>query len=60
MDLFGAASEEKEVTQLVVKWKEAKKNRSYEMFELLARFITEKCLIDLILPLKQVSCISFS
>lgn len=33
---------------------EAKSNKSYDIFHILAEFITESCLLDLILPLKQV------
>lgn len=53
-DLFGAISEEKEVAKIGSKVSEAKSTKSFDTFQILAQYITEKCLMDLILPLKDV------
>lgn len=55
MDLFGNASEEKEVAQIAGKLLEARANKSYDVFHILGEFISEKCLLDIIMPLKEVS-----
>ncbi|KAJ8971909.1 hypothetical protein NQ314_000480 [Rhamnusium bicolor] len=53
-DLFGALSEEKEIVKITVKVSEAKSTKSYATLQILAQYITESCLMDLILPIKQV------
>lgn len=53
-DLFGAIAEEKEVNQITGKVQEARKIKSYDTFQILAQFVTEKCLLDLIAPLREV------
>lgn len=53
-DLFGKISEEKEVKQIAGNLMEARARRSYDMFHILAEFSTKKCLLDLLVPLKQV------
>lgn len=58
MDLFGDVAEEKEVAQITAKLMEARASKSYDTFHLMAQFITDKCLLDVILPLKEV-CIIF-
>ncbi|KAG8313354.1 U3 snoRNP protein [Homalodisca vitripennis] len=52
-DLFGKTSEEKEVKQIAGNLMEARANRSYDMYHILAEFITQKSLINLIVPLKE-------
>ncbi|XP_026828311.1 small subunit processome component 20 homolog [Ooceraea biroi] len=54
IDLFGLTAEEKEVAGIVRNVSEAKSVKSYDIFHILAEFITESCLLDLILPLKEV------
>ncbi|XP_075229923.1 small subunit processome component 20 homolog [Lycorma delicatula] len=53
LDLFGNASEEKEVAQIASKLIEARANKSYNIFHILGEFISEKCLLDVVLPLKE-------
>lgn len=53
MDLFGLTAEEKEVAAIVKNVSEAKSTKSFDIFHILAEFITESCLLDLILPLKE-------
>lgn len=53
-DLFGKSAEEKEVKQIAGNLMEARANRSYDIFHILAEFTTQKCLLDLIIPLKEV------
>ncbi|KAF4524998.1 hypothetical protein B566_EDAN014140, partial [Ephemera danica] len=52
--MFGDASEEKEVAQIAGKVVEARSNKSYDTLHLLARFASEKCLTDLLIPLRDV------
>ncbi|KYN05358.1 Small subunit processome component 20 like protein [Cyphomyrmex costatus] len=54
IDLFGLTAEEKEIVGITKKVSEAKSTKSYDIFHILAEFITESCLLDLILPLKEV------
>ncbi|XP_003702176.2 small subunit processome component 20 homolog [Megachile rotundata] len=54
VDLFGLTGEEKEVLGIVKTVTEAKSTKSYDIFHILAQYITESCLVDLILPLKEV------
>ncbi|KAF6203330.1 hypothetical protein GE061_003748 [Apolygus lucorum] len=53
MDLFGRASEEKEVNQIVGKLFEARATRSFDTFKILSKYVTERYLLDLLLPLKE-------
>ncbi|XP_023944634.2 small subunit processome component 20 homolog [Bicyclus anynana] len=54
-DLFGSLSEEKEVDKLHYKTPEAKPSKkSYVTLMIVAQNITEKCLINLLLPFKEV------
>lgn len=54
-DLFGALSEEKEIDKLHYKTPEAKPSKkSYVTLLIVAQNITEKSLIDLIIPFKEV------
>ncbi|KAI4482212.1 hypothetical protein M0804_008763 [Polistes exclamans] len=54
IDLFGLTAEEKEVIGITKRITEAKSTKSYDIFHILAEYITESCLIDLIMPLKDV------
>ncbi|KAL6263531.1 hypothetical protein P5V15_006320 [Pogonomyrmex californicus] len=54
VDLFGLTAEEKEVIGITKNVSEAKSTKSFDIFHILAEFITESCLLDLILPLKEV------
>lgn len=54
VDLFGLTAEEKEVIGIVKNVSEAKSTKSFDTFHILAQYITESCLVDLILPLKEV------
>lgn len=60
VDLFGQLADEKDVAKIINKTSEAKSTKSYDTFQILAQFITEKCLLDLLLPLKDVLLQSFS
>ncbi|KAL1130995.1 hypothetical protein AAG570_012235 [Ranatra chinensis] len=53
MDLFGDTAEEKEVVQITGKTMEARANRAFDIFNIMATYISEGCLLDLILPLKE-------
>lgn len=59
-DLFGATSEEKEVLKIVSKISEAKSSKSCDTLQILAQYCTDKCLMDLIMPLKEVVMNSLS
>ncbi|XP_047005132.1 small subunit processome component 20 homolog [Schistocerca americana] len=54
LDLFGASAEEKSVSQITARFFEAKSTKSYDMFHIVSQCISEKCLTDLLLPLKEV------
>jgi len=54
VDLFGLTAEEKEVAGIVRNVSEARSTKSFDIFHILAEFITESCLLDLILPLKEM------
>ncbi|KAK6627164.1 hypothetical protein RUM44_009641 [Polyplax serrata] len=59
-DLFGRLAEEKEVIKIQSKHKEAKSTKSYHLINLIAQCLTEKCLTDLILPVKEVLQTAYS
>lgn len=54
IDLFGLTAEEKEIVGIVKIVQEARSTKSFDIFHILAEFITESCLLDLILPLKEI------
>ncbi|CAK9797535.1 Small subunit processome component 20 homolog [Anthophora quadrimaculata] len=54
VDLFGLSAEEKEVVGIVKNVSEARATKSFDIFHILAEYITETCLVDLIMPLKEV------
>lgn len=47
-------AEEKEVAKIVRKVSEAKSTKTFNTFKILAEYITETCLLDLIMPIKDV------
>ncbi|XP_049638753.1 small subunit processome component 20 homolog isoform X1 [Suncus etruscus] len=53
-ELFGAIAEEKEVKQILSKVMEARRSKSYDSYEILARFIGKDQVTKLILPLKEI------
>lgn len=53
VDLFGLTAEEKEIAGIVKNVSEAKSTKSFDIFHILAQFITESCLLDLVMPLKD-------
>ncbi|KAJ9589486.1 hypothetical protein L9F63_017303 [Diploptera punctata] len=53
-DLFGDVAEEKEVNQITGKLHEARSTKSYDTFHILAQFITEKCFVDLLVPIREI------
>uniref|UniRef100_A0A8C3DQV7 UTP20 small subunit processome component n=1 Tax=Corvus moneduloides TaxID=1196302 RepID=A0A8C3DQV7_CORMO len=52
-ELFGNVAEEKEVKGIVSKIMEARKNKSYDSYEILGKFIGRSQVTKLILPLKE-------
>uniref|UniRef100_A0A8C4U4T8 UTP20 small subunit processome component n=1 Tax=Falco tinnunculus TaxID=100819 RepID=A0A8C4U4T8_FALTI len=57
-ELFGNIAEEKEVKGIVSKVMEARKNKSYDSYEILGKFIGKSQVTKLILPLKEVRKVS--
>ncbi|KFP79677.1 Small subunit processome component 20, partial [Acanthisitta chloris] len=53
-ELFGNIAEEKEVKGIVSKVMEARKNKSYDSYEILGKFIGKGQVMKLILPLKEI------
>ncbi|XP_071941723.1 small subunit processome component 20 homolog [Antedon mediterranea] len=53
-ELFGEVAEEKNVAGIVVKLFEAKSTKSYDSYQLVSKFISQRSLALLILPLKEV------
>ncbi|XP_071445858.1 small subunit processome component 20 homolog [Hetaerina americana] len=53
-DLFGDTSEEKEITKITGKVYEARAHKSYDTIYLIAKVVSESCLIDLVQPLKEI------
>ncbi|XP_023930047.1 small subunit processome component 20 homolog [Lingula anatina] len=53
-ELFGQVAEEKEVEGIVGKLFEARSSKSYDSYEILAKFISKSSLTSLIIPLKEV------
>lgn len=54
VDLFGASSDEKEVMKIAGKTVEARGNKSYNTLHIAAEFVTEKSLLNIIMPFKDV------
>ncbi|XP_047917180.2 small subunit processome component 20 homolog [Anser cygnoides] len=53
-ELFGDVAEEKEVKGIVSKVMEARKNKSYDSYEILGKYIGKGQVTKLILPLKEI------
>lgn len=54
LELFGSLAEEKEVSQILAKTLEAKKIKSYDIYRILAEFVSEKLFKKIIEPLKTI------
>jgi len=54
------SSDEKEVTKIAGKTVEARGNKSYNTLHIAAEFISEKSLINIIMPFKDVSIYKFN
>ncbi|XP_060519305.1 small subunit processome component 20 homolog [Cylas formicarius] len=59
-DLFGVLSEEKEIVKIMRKTSEAKSTKSFDTLQILGKYITEKCLLDVIKPIKDLLEINHS
>ncbi|KFM72554.1 Small subunit processome component 20-like protein, partial [Stegodyphus mimosarum] len=53
-ELFSDVAEEKEVTKITGKLKEARSFKSYSIFQILSKYVSENLLLELITPLKEV------
>ena len=53
-ELFTDIAEEKEIGKIVAKSKEAKKVKSYEIYRLIGKFISEDMLIECVIPIKDI------
>lgn len=53
-ELFGEIAEEKEVKGIVSKVMEARRSKSYDSYEILAKYVGKNQVIKFILPLKEV------
>lgn len=53
-DMFGDASEEKEVAQIAGKTKEARSHKSFDTLHLVAKYVSEKSVCDVLIPIKDV------
>ncbi len=54
-DIFGEVAEEKDVQGIVGKLFEARSTKGYDCYEMVAKFVGQGSLTQLILPLKEVS-----
>lgn len=54
VDLFGLTAEEKEIAGIVKNVSEAKSTKSFDIFHILAELMDESCMLDAIMPLKNV------
>ncbi len=53
-ELFSDVSDEKDVKQIVAKVFEAKTTSSYNSYEIIAKYVSQNCLLELIKPLNTV------
>ncbi|KAK4290563.1 hypothetical protein Pmani_036542 [Petrolisthes manimaculis] len=53
-DILGLQAEEKQVKQITIKIKEARKDKGYEILCFTAEFISTGCLKEIVLPLKVI------
>lgn len=54
LELFGSLSDEKEVSHIVTKTKEAKKLKGYDIYEILAQFVSEGAIRKMLKPLEEL------
>ncbi|KAI5700611.1 hypothetical protein M8J75_001199, partial [Diaphorina citri] len=59
-DLFGETAEEKDVAKIQSKVVEARSQKSYDAFGILAQYVSEKYLLNLVMPAKDVLSSSLS
>jgi U3 small nucleolar RNA-associated protein 20 len=59
-ELFGEVGAEKEVDGIVGKLQEAKTIKSFDSYEMVAKFVGKASITKLILPLKEVSFFGFN
>ncbi|XP_050524775.1 small subunit processome component 20 homolog [Daktulosphaira vitifoliae] len=60
VDLFGVSSDEKEVTKIAGKTVEARGNKSYNTLHIAAEYISEKNLLNLVVPFKDILFMTLS
>ncbi|KAI7792184.1 putative small subunit processome component 20-like protein [Triplophysa rosa] len=53
-ELFGDVAEEKDIKGIVSKVMEARHNKSFDSYELMARFCSQERIVHLIIPLKEI------
>ncbi|XP_022238550.1 small subunit processome component 20 homolog [Limulus polyphemus] len=53
-ELFGDVAEEKEVAKITGKLKEARSSKTYNMYQIMGQFVSEKFIPNLVLPLKEM------
>ena len=58
-EMFGAIAEEKDVAKITGKLMEARGTKSYDTLQLLSRFVSNNCLMDLVRPIAD-KCATFS
>ena len=54
-ELYGDTADEKEVAEIIGKVKEAKGVKAYDTFEIIGKYVSQSHLLNMILPLKEVS-----
>lgn len=54
-ELFGDVAVEKDIKGIVSKVMEARHNKSFDSYELMARFCSQERIVHLIIPLKEVN-----
>ncbi|CAB3374755.1 Hypothetical predicted protein [Cloeon dipterum] len=59
-DIFGEASEEKEVAQIAGKTSEARSHKSFDTLHLVAKYASEGCITDILIPIKNVLATSLN
>ncbi|XP_059468867.1 small subunit processome component 20 homolog [Neocloeon triangulifer] len=52
-DLFGCAAEEKEIAQIAGKTSEARSHKSFDTLHLAAKYVSEKSVTDILIPIKN-------
>lgn len=54
-ELFGDVAEEKDIKGIFSKLMEARHNKSFDSYELMARFCSQERIVHLVIPLKEVN-----